>query len=253
MYKLGMILLKGLLGHPKNVNEAATWLQRAAAQAEQDNPRALHELALLLESATAHPEVRSTLPADDAHACTLFQRAADWGHRGAQLRLAQAFEYGQLALPVDHRRALTWYTRAAAQGEHRAELALSGWYLTGAAGLLAPSPTEAYLWARKAASADPPLAPAMFAMGYFTETGIGCPAHLDEAKKWYGRAAGESLACPVLSRAPLTHPAHKFPKATERLDELRRHPPGKNARPAPANRSISRRNQRRDETECVVM
>ena len=78
-------------------------------------------------------------------------------------------------------------------------------YLTGAENILENSDTEAYLWARKAASADPPLAKAMFAMGYYTETGIGCPANLEEAKRWYGRAA-----------------SYKFPKAIDRLEEIKK-------------------------------
>ena len=55
--------------------------------------------------------------------------------------------------------------------------------------MLEQSDMEAYLWARKAAQSEPPLAKAMFAMGYFTEQGIGCPKSLEEAKRWYGRAA----------------------------------------------------------------
>lgn len=44
MYKLGVIQLKGLLGQPKNASAALTWLQRAAEQADKENPHALHEL-----------------------------------------------------------------------------------------------------------------------------------------------------------------------------------------------------------------
>lgn len=44
MYKLGVIQLKGLLGQPKNASAALSWLQRAAAQADKENPHALHEL-----------------------------------------------------------------------------------------------------------------------------------------------------------------------------------------------------------------
>ena len=73
------------------------------------------------------------------------------------------------------------------QGEHQSELALSGWYLTGSEGTLQQSDTEAYLWARKAAQAG--LAKAEFAMGYFTETGIGAPPNVEDAKRWYWRAA----------------------------------------------------------------
>lgn len=192
-FKLGVILLKGLLGQARNVGEAVTWLTRATEHATADNPAPLFEMAQLYESANAAPEVRNKVVADDGYARELFTRAAQWGHRGAQLRLGQAHEYGALGLPIDNRASITWYTKAAAQGEHGAELALSGWYLTGADGILAQSDTEAYLWARKAATSEPPLAKAMFAMGYFTETGIGCPASVEEAKRWYGRAACECL------------------------------------------------------------
>lgn len=44
MYKMGMILLKGLLGQQKNPREAITWLRRAADRADEENPHALHEL-----------------------------------------------------------------------------------------------------------------------------------------------------------------------------------------------------------------
>lgn len=44
MYKMGMILLKGLLGQPRNPREAIVWLRRAADRADEENPHALHEL-----------------------------------------------------------------------------------------------------------------------------------------------------------------------------------------------------------------
>jgi hypothetical protein len=44
MYKLGVIQLKGLLGQPRNPKEALKWLKRAAEQANEENPHALHEL-----------------------------------------------------------------------------------------------------------------------------------------------------------------------------------------------------------------
>jgi len=43
---------------------------------------------------------------------------------------------------------------------------------------------------------------------------------------------------------------YKFPKALERLEELKK--TGK-ARPAPANGKLTRKDQKRDEAECVVM
>ena len=188
LYKMGMILLKGLLGQQKNQGEAINMLQRAANHADRDNPHALHELALIYEQPANGNE--RVIP-DEAYSLQLFMQAADLGYKFSQFRLGQAYEYGLLGCPIDPRISIGWYTKAAAQEEHQSELALSGWYLTGIEGVLQQSDTEAYLWARKAACAEPPLPKALFAMGYFTEVGIGCPRSLDEAKRWYGRAAGE--------------------------------------------------------------
>ena len=185
MYKLGMILLKGLLGQPKNPREALSWLKRAAERANAQNPHALHELGLLYE--TAQPN--DSIVRDERYALELFTRAAEYGYKYSQFRLGTAYEHGLLTCPIDPKQSISWYSRAAAQGEHQAELALSGWYLTGSGGLLPQSDTEAYLWARKSAQSG--YAKAEYAMGYFNEVGIGAPANLEEAKRWYWRAACE--------------------------------------------------------------
>lgn len=187
LYKMGMILLKGLLGQQKNFGEAINMLKRAADRADGDNPHALHELALIYEAQDGNQRIIH----DEAYALQLFHQAADLNYKFSQFRIGQAYEYGLLGCPIDARTSIAWYTKAAAQEEHQSELALSGWYLTGTSGILEQSDTEAYLWARKAACAEPPLPKALFAMGYFTEVGIGCPRSLDEAKRWYGRAAGK--------------------------------------------------------------
>lgn len=184
MYKVGMILLKGLLGQPRNPREAIGWLKRAAERADADNPHALHELGLLYESA----QPNDAIVRDEKYALSLFEQAAGLGYKFSQFRLGCAFEFGLMGCPVDARRSIMWYSRAAQLEEHQAELALSGWYLTGSEGVLGQSDTEAYLWARKAAVAG--LAKAEYAMGYFTEVGIGIPANLEDAKRWYWRAAG---------------------------------------------------------------
>ena len=194
MYKTAMILLKGLLGQPPNRRDAVTWLKRAAERATAENPHALHELGLLYEAAGGNDVVVR----DVAHARELFEQAARLGYKFSQFRLASAYEYGHLDCPVDPRQSIKWYSKAAAQGEHQSELALSGWYLTGSEGILQQSDTEAYLWARKAAQSG--LAKAEYAMGYFTEVGIGVTANLDEAKKWYWRASGKPILVLVLMR-----------------------------------------------------
>jgi TPR repeat protein len=228
MYKMGMILLKGLLGQQKNLGEAINMLKRAADRADEQNPHALHELALLYEAPTDNERIIR----DEAYAFSLFKQAAELGYKFSQFRLGQAYEYGLLGCPADPRSSIGWYTRAAAQEEHQSELALSGWYLTGVQGILEQSDTEAYLWARKAACAEPPLPKALFAMGYFTEVGIGCPRSLDEAKRWYGRAAG-----------------FRFEKAQQRLEELKRGGP----RVQKNRERLSRSNQKQHEENCVVM
>lgn len=183
MYKLGMVLLKGLLGQQRNPREALSWLKRAAERADKDNPHALHELGLLYESAAPNDAIIK----DENYARELFHQAAELGYKYSQFRLGTAYEHGQIGCPIDAKSSIMWYTRAAAQAEHQAELALSGWYLTGSVDMLPQSDTEAYLWARKSASSG--FAKAEYAMGYFTEVGIGAPANLEEAKRWYWRAA----------------------------------------------------------------
>ncbi|KAL8823730.1 MAG: hypothetical protein Q9191_005600 [Dirinaria sp. TL-2023a] len=199
MYKIGVIQLKGLLGQPKDSGEAIQWLRKAADKADKDNPHALHELALWHEAAGENGRAGN----DEAYAWQLFQQAAELGYKFSQYRLGRAFEYGMMRCPIDPRQSIAWYSKAAVQEEHQSELALSGWYLTGSEGVLQQSDTEAYLWARKAATAG--LAKAEFAMGYFTEVGIGCPPSSEEAKRWYWRAASQN-----------------FPKARDRLEELRK-------------------------------
>lgn len=185
MYKMGMILLKGLLGQPRNPREAVSWLKRAAERADKENPHALHELGLLYESARPEDHILR----DEQYAYQLFHQAAELGYKYSQFRLGSAFEYGALGLPIDQRQSIAWYSRAAALGEHQSELALSGWYLTGAEGLVKQSDQEAFLWARKAAMSGLPKAE--FAMGYFAEQGIGTSVDVEEAKRWYYRAAGK--------------------------------------------------------------
>jgi TPR repeat protein len=194
MYKVGMILLKGLLGQPRNPREAVGWLKRAAERADAENPHALHELGLLYESA----QPNDVIIRDEAYAFSLFQQAADLGYKFSQFRLACAYEYGLMGCPIDPRMSIMWYSRAATQEEHQSELALSGWYLTGSEGVLGQSDTEAYLWARKAAVAG--LAKAEYAMGYFTEVGIGVAPNLEDAKRWYWRAAGECRSLISMSK-----------------------------------------------------
>jgi uncharacterized protein len=188
MYKVGMILLHGLLGEPRNPREAVGWLKRAGEQADEENPHALHELALLYEQPNSN-----LVPHDPAHAKQLYTQAAQLGYTPSQFKLGQCYEYGSVCCPVDPRRSIAWYTKAAEKGDAEAELALSGWYLTGSEGVLKQSDSEAYLWARRAANKG--LSKAEYAVGYYAEVGIGIKQDIEFAKRWYMRAAGTSSEC----------------------------------------------------------
>lgn len=129
MYKLGMILLEGKLAQPRNAREGVHWLRRAASQADETNPHALHELGMLHEN----PPTSSAqyIQLDQSLSKDLFTQAAQLGYAPSQLKLGTCYEYGNLTCPVDPRRSIAWYTKAAEKGNAEAELALSGWYLTG--------------------------------------------------------------------------------------------------------------------------
>ncbi|KAI9809304.1 MAG: hypothetical protein M1825_002595 [Sarcosagium campestre] len=236
MYKMGIILLKGLLGQQRNPREAVVWLKRAAERADEENPHALHQLARSTYGATLDSNANSSsgndsIIRDEDYSKQLFIQAADLGYKFSQFRLGCAYEYGLMKSPIDPRQSIMWYSRAAVQGEHQSELALSGWYLTGAEGVLQQNDTEAFLWARKAAQSG--LSKAQYALGYFTEVGIGCPSNLEEAKRWYWRSA-----------------AQNFPKARERLDELRKG----GAKMQKTRERISRSKfSKQNEGDCVVM
>lgn len=204
MYKLALILLNGIMGHPRNPREAHVWLRRAAAQADEDNPHALHELALLHER--PNNGTGGVIPYDPNLAREYLTQAAQLGYAPAQFRMGSCHEFGNLGFPIDPRRSIAWYTRAAEKGDSEAELALSGWYLTGSEGVLKQSDTEAYLWGRKAANKN--LAKAEYAVGCeclssrfrialtldYTEMGIGVKQDIELAKRWYQRAASEYRA-----------------------------------------------------------
>ena len=213
MYKMGLIMLNGLLGQQRNPREAISWLKRAAQVADGNNPHALHELGLIYEK----EGIPNVIP-DENYARDLFTQAAFLGYAPSQYRLGYIYEYGTLGCPIDPRRSIAWYTKAAQQGHPDSELALSGWYLTGADGVLQRSDTEAYLWARKAA--DKGLAKAEYAVGYYSEMGIGVKKDIEEARRWYVRAASQGNQ-----------------RSMQRLNELKK----------------IRGMQRKDDENCVIM
>ena len=91
MYKMGLVMLNGLLGQTKNPREAISWLKRAAQIADHNNPHALHELGLIYEK----EGIPNVIP-DDNYARDLFTQASFLGYAPSQYRLGYAYEYGAL-------------------------------------------------------------------------------------------------------------------------------------------------------------
>ncbi|EEB09392.1 chitin synthase regulatory factor Chr3 [Schizosaccharomyces japonicus yFS275] len=186
MYKIGLIHLHGLFGEPKNPALGIQWLQRACKPKGQDAARAMYDLAQIYEQ----PQKYET-SATPKMIFELYKQSAIYGYPPAQYKLGECFEHGYLGIMPEPRRSIFWYTKAAENDYPEAELGLSGWYLTGADGLLPKSEQEAMLWAHRAATKG--LAKAQFAVGYMMEKGIGVPADPAAAHSWYLRAANQGF------------------------------------------------------------
>jgi TPR repeat protein len=185
MHKVALILLYGKLGQRKNLKEGITWLKRAANAADEYHPESLHDLAQCYEKKGGCP----VLIPDEHYAFELYARAAQFGFAPSQYRLGSCYEYGLLGCQVDPSNSIKWYSKASEQGFPDAELALSSWYLSGSHGTLQQSDSDAYLWARKAA--DRGNAKAEYQVGNYFEIGIGVESNLEEAMKWYTKAAAK--------------------------------------------------------------
>ncbi len=124
------------------------------------------------------------VPQDFAQAAVWYQRAATHGLATAQYRLGALYE-GGLGVQADPARARVWYGRAAEQGNVRAMHNLA----TLSAGQANGSPEYpmAIQWFSEAANRG--LTDSQYNLGVLYERGLGVPASLAEAYKWYALAA----------------------------------------------------------------
>lgn len=181
MFRLAIAELNGELGLKKNAKEGVKWIKLSADMATAEFPHALHELALLHERG-----VDNVIFVDQDYACELLAQAAQLGYAPSAYKLGVNYEYGKMGCPQDPGLSVHMYNVAAQQSHKEACFALTAWFLVGAPGILPQSDTEAYLWAKRAAEQG--LAKAEYAVGYFTEMGIGTHRNLPEAKAWYHSA-----------------------------------------------------------------
>ncbi|KFY35753.1 hypothetical protein V494_05596 [Pseudogymnoascus sp. VKM F-4513 (FW-928)] len=181
MTRLGRACLSGDLGLNR-YREGLKWLKRATDSADPQYNAAPYHLGLLYETGYG-----DDVFLDETYAAQLFTQAADLGHPEACYKLGDAYEHGKLSCPRDPALSVHFYTGAAQQGHAAAMMALCAWYMVGAEPILEKDENEAYEWARRAAECG--LTKAEYAVGYFTEMGIGCRRDPLEANVWYVRAA----------------------------------------------------------------
>ncbi|KAJ3521062.1 hypothetical protein NM208_g13459 [Fusarium decemcellulare] len=181
MTRLGKACLSGDLGE-KRYREGIKWMKLAAEAADTQYNSAPYQLGCLYENGYG-----ADIFKDDNHAAELFTQAADLGHPEANYRLGDAYEHGLLNCPRDPALSVHFYTGAAERGHAGAMMGLCAWYMVGAPPILEKDEEEAYEWARR--SADLGFVKAQYAVGYFTEMGIGCRRDVLEANVWYVKAA----------------------------------------------------------------
>lgn len=221
-YRMGMAHLQGQLNMPQNPAVAMPLLQRAAFLSSIEVPQPAYVYALLLMQEfphitlpvqllqtlvpPAHPyQTNPSIPPPSlmSESRKYLERSAYLGFGPALYKLGQSYEHALPPFHYDPLMSVQYYSLASQQGDPLADLALSKWFLVGSN----PNPVDpnaahiegfdkdeslAIIFAEKAAAKGE--AGGEFAMGYYSEVGIGRPADLQEAKVWYERAAKQNHA-----------------------------------------------------------
>ncbi|KAI1739354.1 HCP-like protein [Xylaria scruposa] len=230
MTRLGKACLSGDLGENR-YREGIKWLKRATESADAMYNSAPYHLGVMYETGYGDDIFK-----DESYAAELFTQAAELGHPEAGYRMGDAYEHGKLNCPPDPALSVHFYTGAAERGHAAAMMGLCAWYLVGADPILEKDEEEAYEWARRSAELD--FVKAQYTVGYFTEMGIGCRRDILEANVWYVKAADAGDE-----------------RAKQRLQAIRLAVSGggKPMEVAPPRNGKMRKNQGKEEKECVVM
>ncbi|KAI5927773.1 hypothetical protein F4810DRAFT_281385 [Camillea tinctor] len=233
MTRLGKACLSGDLGENR-YREGVKWLKRATESADAMYNAAPYHLGTLYETGYGDDIFK-----DESYAAELFTQAAELGHAEASFRMGDAYEHGKLNCPRDPALSVHFYTGAAERGHAGAMMGLCAWYMVGADPILEKDEEEAYEWARR--SAEQGYVKAEYAVGYFTEMGIGCRRDILEANVWYVKAAesGDERAKQRLAaiRAAVSGGGTPMEVAPPRNAKMRKSPPNKDEK----------------DKECVVM
>ena len=175
-FALGNLYLLGKCVDEDRKRALQLWLQAA----EQDEPRALHQLGLLYAGG------KLGLPKDAVRAAECQRRAAALGYARSQYALAVHFTSGS-GVERDFAQAALWYRRAAEQNDSAAQYNLGVAFMRGLGTAIAR--TEAAVWFRRAAENGHVLAQYNLALCY--QSGSGVAADAEEAVRWLQAAAGQ--------------------------------------------------------------
>ncbi|KAI1082775.1 HCP-like protein [Whalleya microplaca] len=230
MTRLGKACLSGDLGENR-YREGVKWLKRATESADAMYNVSPYHLGTLYETGYGDDIFK-----DEGYAAELFTQAAELGNPEASYRMGDAYEHGKLNCPRDPSLSVHFYTGAADRGHAAAMMGLCAWYMVGAEPILEKDEEEAYEWARR--SAELGFVKAQYAVGYFTEMGIGCRRDILEANVWYVKAAEAGDE-----------------RAKQRLAAIRAAVSGGGVpmEVAPPRSGKMRKNQPKDDKDCVVM
>ncbi|KAH0301321.1 HCP-like protein, partial [Aureobasidium melanogenum] len=217
------------MGLVNRYREGVKWLKRATDSADYQYNSGPYELGLLHITGFGEDIFK-----DEAYAAQLMTKSAELGHPEANYRMGQAYENGTFGCPKDAALSVHFYNGAASKGLPEAMMALCAWYMVGAEPVLEKDEVEAYEWAKRAAELG--LAKAEYAVGYFTEMGIGCRRDPLEANVWYVRAADKGNET-----------------AKQRLDIIRAAASGDSGIPMAKGKAKTKELGGSKEKECLVM
>ncbi|KAH8688868.1 hypothetical protein BGW36DRAFT_434156 [Talaromyces proteolyticus] len=187
-YRLGMMILLGQHGQRQDYEKGLEYIRLAAQTCDENAPQGAYVYGMLLSRELPQVSVPDHyLPIDINGARVNIEKAAYHGFAKAQVKMGAAYELGQLGCDFNPALSLHYNALAARQGEAEAEMAISKWFLCGHEGLFEKNDEIAFTYAQRAAQSGLPTAE--FALGYFYEVGIHVPVDIQEARRWYAKAA----------------------------------------------------------------
>lgn len=120
---------------------------------------------------------------------TWFKKAAETGNAEAMFNLALVYQMGgEKEFPPNEKEALIWFEKAAAKDHVKSMIRTAEIYLSGKP---PHDYAKAMTWFKKAAEKGDESA--MYNVGLLYASGTGVPINMEEAKKWYTKAANKGF------------------------------------------------------------